>query len=213
MGERNVFCSNEAMLDGVLEEGLVTRKTNYDKELGSFSPIPYPPEGKSGGKNWLNDPSHLWDEASIKSPVVCGSENFQVAEDMKELEAVYTTSRHLAPCLFAIWMLICISTSYCFITQSCLNSLWPYGLKPARFLCPWDFPGKNIGVGCHFLLQRIFSTQGSNPYLLPWQTVSLLLSHQGNPHLIILFYNIVVKGRKCFPEFFKSFWQVVELKE
>ena len=29
-----------------------------------------------------------------------------------------------------------------------------------------DFPGKNTGVGCHFLLQRIFATQGSNPHLL-----------------------------------------------
>ena len=28
------------------------------------------------------------------------------------------------------------------------------------------FPGKNIGVGCHFLVQGIFLTQGSNPYLL-----------------------------------------------
>ena len=27
----------------------------------------------------------------------------------------------------------------------------------------WDFPGKNTGVGCHFLLQGIFPTQGSNP--------------------------------------------------
>ena len=27
---------------------------------------------------------------------------------------------------------------------------------------PWDFPGKSTGVGCHFLLQRIFPTQGSN---------------------------------------------------
>ena len=27
-------------------------------------------------------------------------------------------------------------------------------LYPARFLCPRDFPGKNIGVGCYFLLQR-----------------------------------------------------------
>ena len=25
--------------------------------------------------------------------------------------------------------------------------------KPTRFLCPWDSPGKNTGVGCHFLLQ------------------------------------------------------------
>ena len=31
---------------------------------------------------------------------------------------------------------------------------------------PWDSPGKNTGVGCHFLLQGIFPTQGSNPGLL-----------------------------------------------
>ena len=34
-----------------------------------------------------------------------------------------------------------------------------------QLLCPWDSPGKNTGVGCHFLLQRIFLTQGSNPGL------------------------------------------------
>ena len=33
-------------------------------------------------------------------------------------------------------------------------------------LCPWNFPGKSIGVGSHFLLQVIFLTQGSNPGLL-----------------------------------------------
>ncbi|XDA81318.1 hypothetical protein R6Z07M_011258 [Ovis aries] len=32
-------------------------------------------------------------------------------------------------------------------------SLRPHGLQPARRLCPWDFPGKNTGAGCHFLLQ------------------------------------------------------------
>ena len=26
------------------------------------------------------------------------------------------------------------------------NSLWPHGLEPARFLCPWDFPDKNTAV-------------------------------------------------------------------
>ena len=36
----------------------------------------------------------------------------------------------------------------------------------ARLLCPWDFPGKNTGVGCHFLLKGIFQTQGSNLSLL-----------------------------------------------
>ena len=48
------------------------------------------------------------------------------------------------------------------------NSLQPHGglvghgLWPTTLLHPWDFPGKNTGVGCHFLLQRIFPTQGSN---------------------------------------------------
>ena len=33
------------------------------------------------------------------------------------------------------------------------DSLWPCGLYPARLLCPWDSPGNNTGVGCHFFLQ------------------------------------------------------------
>ena len=33
----------------------------------------------------------------------------------------------------------------------------PYGLEPARLLCPWDSPGKDTGVCCHALLQGIFS--------------------------------------------------------
>ena len=48
--------------------------------------------------------------------------------------------------------------------QSCLTQR-PRGLQPARFLCPWDSPGKNAGVGCHFLLQGLFPTEGSNPQL------------------------------------------------
>ena len=39
-----------------------------------------------------------------------------------------------------------------------------------RLLCPWDFPGRNTAVSCHFLLQGILPTQGSNP-----------LSHRGSP--------------------------------
>ena len=44
--------------------------------------------------------------------------------------------------------------------------LQPHGLQPSRFLCPWNSPGKNTGVGCDFLLQGIFLTQGSNLGLL-----------------------------------------------
>ena len=49
------------------------------------------------------------------------------------------------------------------------DSLWPHGLQPARLLCPWNFPGKNTGVNCHFLLQGIFLTQESDLRLLHWQ--------------------------------------------
>ena len=34
------------------------------------------------------------------------------------------------------------------------DSSWPHGLQPSRLLCPWDFPGKNTGAGCHCLLQE-----------------------------------------------------------
>ena len=36
------------------------------------------------------------------------------------------------------------------------NFLQPRGLWLTRLLCPWNLPGKNSGVGCHFLLQGIF---------------------------------------------------------
>ena len=32
------------------------------------------------------------------------------------------------------------------------DSLQHHGLRPTRLLCPWDFPGKDTGVGCHFHL-------------------------------------------------------------
>ena len=63
------------------------------------------------------------------------------------------------------------------------NSLQRHGLQSARLLCPWDFPGKNSGVGCHFLLQGIFPTQESNPCLLNllhWQVDSLPRCHLGS---------------------------------
>ena len=56
------------------------------------------------------------------------------------------------------------------VPKLCLT-LWPHGLWPARLLSPWAFPGKDTGVGCHFLLQGIFLTQGSNPRLLHWWVI------------------------------------------
>ena len=67
----------------------------------------------------------------------------------------------------------------------CVCALVPYslkshGLQPTRLLWPWDFPGKNSGVGGQFLLQGMFLTKGSNPSLLHWQA----LSHLRSPDII-----------------------------
>ena len=69
----------------------------------------------------------------------------------------------------------------CLAAKSYPTLLQPHRLSPVSLLCPWDFPGKNTGVGCHFLLQRILLTQRSNLCLLHWQADSLPLSHLGKP--------------------------------
>ena len=53
----------------------------------------------------------------------------------------------------------------CLVAKSCPTLLQPYKLQPTR-LCPWDSLSKNTGMGCHFLSQVIFLTQGLNPHLL-----------------------------------------------
>ena len=57
-------------------------------------------------------------------------------------------------------------------------TLRPCGLLPARFPCSWDSLGKNTGVGCHFLLQRIFPTQGLKPGILYCRQILYHLSNQ-----------------------------------
>ena len=49
------------------------------------------------------------------------------------------------------------------------DSVRPHRQQPIRLPRPWDSPGKNTGVGCHFLLQGIFPAHGLNPHVLHWQ--------------------------------------------
>ena len=76
------------------------------------------------------------------------------------------------------------------------NSLWPHGPYPTRILCPWDFPGKNTGVGCHFLLQGLFPTQGLNQGHL---------SHKGSKRSL----STEIWG--CFPRTHSSLWSLTDL--
>ena len=75
-----------------------------------------------------------------------------------------------------------------------LSRFWllrPCELEPARLLCPWESPGKNTGVGCHFPFQGIFLIQGSNLSLLcllHWQVDSLPLVPTGKLMLYTFYY-------------------------
>ena len=42
----------------------------------------------------------------------------------------------------------------CWVTSVVSDSVWPHRWQPTRLPCPWDSPGKNTGVGCHFLLHK-----------------------------------------------------------
>ena len=63
----------------------------------------------------------------------------------------------------------------------------PWAVAP-RLLCPWGFPGKTTGVGCHFLLQGIFMTQRLNLHLLHWQRGLYHWDHRGSPIVRVLIY-------------------------
>ena len=67
--------------------------------------------------------------------------------------------------------------------------LRPHWLQPTRLLCPWDFPGKDTGVGCYFLLQGIFPTQGSNPGLLHCRQILYQLSYKGSHSKRVMEWN------------------------
>ena len=62
----------------------------------------------------------------------------------------------------------------CSVAQSCLNLCNPIDGGPPGSSVHGIFPGRNTGVGCYFLFQRICPTQGSNSHLL-----SLLASAGG----------------------------------
>ena len=102
----------------------------------------------------------------------------------------------------------------CSVAKSCSIFLPPHGLQPVRLLCPWDFPGKNTGMGCHFFLRGIFLTQGSSHvFCLASRsfTTEPLQKRSPKPSLAVLFLplNPVVKLHSQFYEnFIILVWRV-----
>ena len=99
------------------------------------------------------------------------------------LERWRTSTCRIGKCFFTIekpagWL----ETRFVILVLQSLSCVWLFATlwTVAHQASLWDFPGKNTGASCHFLLQGIFPTRGSNPHLLHWQVGSLPLSHLGS---------------------------------
>ena len=72
----------------------------------------------------------------------------------------------------------------CLVTPLCLTLCEAMHCTPPGSSIPGNSPGKNTGVGCHALLHRIFTTQGSNPGLSHCRQILYCLSHWGSPRIL-----------------------------
>ena len=117
-------------------------------------------------------------------------------------------------CLTIIVMCVCVGErerdrerereSVHMLSPSVLSdSATPWTVACQAF-CPWNFPGKNIGVGCHlFLPPGTLPDPGSNPHflhLLHWQADSLPLSHLRSPIVMFAYVLISPSSQWALPE-------------
>ena len=73
-----------------------------------------------------------------------------------------------------------------------LDSLQTHGLKPTRFLCPWDSPNKTIQEGSHSLLQGILLSRAQTQTFLHCRWILYHLSHQGSPIFIAILVIFII---------------------
>ena len=120
---------------------------------------------------WLEEPGGLQSVGSRR-----------VGSDRRDLARV--REEGLGPCSWcSAYPLFHLAISGCVLSRVRLFvTLLAVAHQVPLSVCPRDSPGQNTGVGCHFLLQGIFPTQGSNSHLLHllhWQANSLTLAPSG----------------------------------
>ena len=127
------------------------------------------PESHVSSCQWIHihlmSNGHLWNLSSSETKFSFRLPNFTIhaASQAKNLVIILTIS--------LLWF-------SCSVMSNSFATSWTVA---ARVLHPWDFPGKNSRVGCHFLLQGIWPAQGLNPHLLHCRRILLLPSHWRSP--------------------------------
>ena len=119
------------------------------------------------------------------------------------MEFSYLTKQPLASWWITIlWNRLVNSSNHCAVVSLSVlsNSLQPYGLLPARLLCPWGFSRQEYWSGLPCPPPGIFPTQGSNPGLPHYRRILYGPSHQGSPYSLfnvcwMIFHNFQSLGR------------------
>ena len=113
--------------------------------------------------------THTTHELGLDSENIPSSRNLTVWFRFCQETSQSHTKAHFHQSDFYIWniieCLVVLSTVPCVLGHSVMND-WDVTDKSTRPLCPWDFPGKDSGVSCHFLLQGDLPHLGSNLHLL-----------------------------------------------
>ena len=90
----------------------------------------------------------------IEKITVEGNKRVKPTFISKTIKLINDTWRIEKTWIFYMYINMTIQCSCCCeVTSDVSDSVWPHKWQPARLFHPWDSPGKNTGVGCHFLLQ------------------------------------------------------------
>ena len=90
-----------------------------------------------------------------------------------------------------IYAYLCLFSS-CLVVQLGPSLLQPHELQPVRLLCPWDFLGKNAGVGCHFLLQGALPDPGIEPMSPTLASRFFTTEPPGKPCFLLTLWNFIL---------------------
>ena len=132
----------------------------------------------SGGKGWWIHKS-LWEYAGLRTCILF------LSQAVVPRTSANVRSGGLRLALSAKdkgWHTSGISLTIVAVAVQLLSCVWlsaTHGLSPSKLFLLQDSPGKKTGVNCHFLLQGVFATQGSEVSLLQWQADYLRPSHLG----------------------------------
>ena len=139
-----IFLGSKITADGDRRHE-VKKQRHYFADKGPSSPS----YGFSSSHVWMIHSSTLaWKIPWMEEPGRLQSMGLlRVGHDWSIYKHIYICLSSLLKHL-VVWNSCCC----CQVTSVVANSVWPHRQQPTRLHHPWDSPGKNTGVGCHFLL-------------------------------------------------------------